>query len=112
MNHNQLCACINWANIQKYDYLNTYAKEINDVITRQKITFDYAGIQVSWQCNWPCCTPALLPRCLVASHHPIWLGPTLHPPPLSQPAHTGPVCRGRLLRPLLLSRLECRRAGA
>ncbi len=46
MNHNQLCACINWANIRKNEYLQTYTKEINDVITRQKVQFDFAAIQV------------------------------------------------------------------
>jgi hypothetical protein len=45
MNHNQICACINFNNIRKADFANTYAKEINNVISNSSIKFDYAGIR-------------------------------------------------------------------
>jgi hypothetical protein len=47
MNHNQICACINFANIKKDNFVNTYCKEFNTQLTKNNLVFDYAGIQVS-----------------------------------------------------------------
>ena len=45
MNHNQLCACIDFNNIVKADYINSYTSEIMSQIITHNLTFDYAGIQ-------------------------------------------------------------------
>ena len=46
MNHNQICACINFSNIKKDNFVNTYCKEFNTQLSKNNLVFDYAGIQV------------------------------------------------------------------
>jgi hypothetical protein len=46
MNHNQICACINFSNIKKDNFVNTYCKEFNSQLSKNNLVFDYAGIQV------------------------------------------------------------------
>jgi hypothetical protein len=45
MNHNQICACLNFGKISKSDYLNTYSRELVASMAAENYRFDFQGIR-------------------------------------------------------------------
>lgn len=45
MNHNQICACLNFGRINKTDYLNTYSREFLATMAAENYRFDFLGIR-------------------------------------------------------------------